>query len=94
MLAGCRRALPAALGLALRGRAAGRPGRRAVSTSWCPVGAAFDVKQQRNSAAGRETVSGGRAEQGRAGDGGAAPASEPGVHGTWGGRCALPARRV
>ncbi|KAM4683468.1 mitochondrial intermediate peptidase isoform 3-T3 [Amazona ochrocephala] len=59
MLAGCRRALPAALSRALQGRAAG-PGRRAVSTSWCPVGAAFDVKQQlqqqpRGSAAGRET---------------------------------------
>ncbi|XP_068000020.1 mitochondrial intermediate peptidase isoform X2 [Melanerpes formicivorus] len=57
MLAGCRQALPAALGRALRGRAA-RPCRRAVSTSWCPVGAAFDAKQQpqlRGSAAGRET---------------------------------------
>ncbi|KAM9022083.1 mitochondrial intermediate peptidase isoform 2-T2 [Ara ararauna] len=57
MLAGCRRALPAALSRALQGRAAG-PGRRAVSTSWCPVGAAFDAKQQqqlRGSAAGRET---------------------------------------
>ncbi|XP_071660356.1 mitochondrial intermediate peptidase isoform X1 [Patagioenas fasciata] len=62
MLAGCRRALPPALCRALRGRAAGS-GRRAVSTSWCPVGAAFDAKQQpqqlRGSAAGRETVSGG-----------------------------------
>ncbi|KAM9566238.1 mitochondrial intermediate peptidase isoform 2-T2 [Guaruba guarouba] len=55
MLAGCRRALPAALSRALQGRAAG-PGPRAVSTSWCPVGAAFDAKQQlRGSAAGRET---------------------------------------
>ncbi|KAK2519097.1 Mipep [Columba guinea] len=58
MLAGCRRALPAALCRALRSRAAGS-GRRAVSTSWCPVGAAFDAKQQpqqlRGSAAGRET---------------------------------------
>ncbi|NXJ04839.1 MIPEP peptidase, partial [Odontophorus gujanensis] len=53
MLAGCRRALPGALRLALRGRAA--EGRRAVSTSWCPVGAAFDAKQHRVSAAGRET---------------------------------------
>ncbi|XP_065534601.1 mitochondrial intermediate peptidase isoform X2 [Lathamus discolor] len=57
MLAGCRRALPAALSRALQGRAAG-PGRRAVSTSWSPVGAAFDAKQQqqpRSSAASRET---------------------------------------
>lgn len=64
MLGGCRRALPAALGRALRGRAAGQGG-RAVSTSWCPVGTAFDVKQQqqqplRGGAAGRDTVSGGR----------------------------------
>lgn len=63
MLAGCRRALPAALGRALRGRSAG-PVRRSVSTSWCPVGAAFDAKQQREprrgSAAGGETVSGRR----------------------------------
>ncbi|XP_064906267.1 mitochondrial intermediate peptidase isoform X1 [Columba livia] len=62
MLAGCRRALPAALCRGLRSRAAGS-GRRAVSTSWCPVGAAFDAKQQpqqlRGRAAGRETVSGG-----------------------------------
>lgn len=98
MLAGCRRALPAALGLALRGRAAGAPGRRAVSTSWCPVGAAFDAKQQRRSAAGRETVSGGRAGQGKgkgkAGDGGPAPIAEAGGCGTWCGRCALRARRV
>ncbi|XP_032909015.1 mitochondrial intermediate peptidase-like [Catharus ustulatus] len=59
MLGGCRRALPAALGRALRGRAAGQGG-RAVSTSWCPVGTAFDVKQQqqqplRGGAAGRDT---------------------------------------
>ncbi|XP_064501440.1 mitochondrial intermediate peptidase isoform X1 [Pseudopipra pipra] len=59
MLGGCRRALPAALGRVLQGRAAG-PGRRAVSTSWCPVGSAFDAKQQqqqplRGGAAGRET---------------------------------------
>ncbi|KAK2533031.1 mitochondrial intermediate peptidase isoform X2 [Columba livia] len=58
MLAGCRRALPAALCRGLRSRAAGS-GRRAVSTSWCPVGAAFDAKQQpqqlRGRAAGRET---------------------------------------
>lgn len=64
MLGGCRRALPAALGRALRGRAAGQGG-RAVSTSWCPVGTAFDAKQQqqqplRGGAAGRDTVSGGR----------------------------------
>ncbi|KAL2311014.1 hypothetical protein Nmel_002701 [Mimus melanotis] len=63
MLGGCRRALPAALGRALRGRAAGQGG-RAVSTSWCPVGTAFDAKQQqqqplRGGAAGRDTVSGG-----------------------------------
>ncbi|XP_066031978.1 mitochondrial intermediate peptidase isoform X1 [Chamaea fasciata] len=58
MLGGCRRALPAALGRALRGRAAGQGG-RAVSTSWCPVGTAFDAKQQqqplRGGAAGRDT---------------------------------------
>ncbi|XP_065494109.1 mitochondrial intermediate peptidase isoform X2 [Caloenas nicobarica] len=56
MLAGCRRALPAALCRALRGRAAGS-GRRAVSTSWCPVGAAFDAKQQQQQQQlrGRET---------------------------------------
>ncbi|XP_076184199.1 mitochondrial intermediate peptidase [Aptenodytes patagonicus] len=59
MLAGCRRALPAALGRVLRARAAGQ-GCRAVSTSWCPVGAAFDAKQQqqqqlRGSAASGET---------------------------------------
>ncbi|KAM9389852.1 mitochondrial intermediate peptidase [Phaethornis superciliosus] len=55
MLGGCRRALPALLVRALRGRAVG-PVRRSVSTSWCPVGAAFDAKQQQQrQARGRET---------------------------------------
>ncbi|KAM9204223.1 mitochondrial intermediate peptidase isoform 1-T1 [Mergus octosetaceus] len=61
MLAGYRRALGLTLrGFALRGRAVGPGpgpglGLRAVSTSWSPVGAAFDAKQQRGSAPGRET---------------------------------------
>lgn len=74
MLAGYRRALGLTLrGFALRGRAVGPGpgvgsglGLRAVSTSWSPVGAAFDAKQQRGSAPGRETVSGGQGEDGLA----------------------------
>uniref|UniRef100_A0A674JI67 Mitochondrial intermediate peptidase-like n=1 Tax=Terrapene triunguis TaxID=2587831 RepID=A0A674JI67_9SAUR len=54
MLSGCRRALPAALRLAVRGWAGGR-GRRRVSTSWSPVGAAFDAKQQRSRLTGQST---------------------------------------
>ncbi|XP_037747127.1 mitochondrial intermediate peptidase isoform X2 [Chelonia mydas] len=48
MLSGCRRALPAALRLAVRGWTGGGGSRR-VSTSWSPVGAAFDAKQQQRS---------------------------------------------
>uniref|UniRef100_A0A674I8X6 Mitochondrial intermediate peptidase-like n=1 Tax=Terrapene triunguis TaxID=2587831 RepID=A0A674I8X6_9SAUR len=54
MLSGCRRALPAALRLAVRGWAGGG-GRRRVSTSWSPVGAAFDAKQQRSRLTGQST---------------------------------------
>ncbi|XP_059576416.1 mitochondrial intermediate peptidase isoform X2 [Alligator mississippiensis] len=59
MLCRCRRVAPAALGRAARAWAwawgwAGA-GRRRVSTGWSPVGAAFDARQQRSSAAGRST---------------------------------------
>nr|XP_032626860.1 mitochondrial intermediate peptidase [Chelonoidis abingdonii] len=57
MLSGCRRALPAALRLAVRGwaGAGGGSGKRRLSTSWSPVGAAFDAKQQRSRLTGQST---------------------------------------